>query len=211
MSKSPSYWIDAKKYLSKKDKVMSLLIKKYKSPSETVLTSRKDVFFSLCKSIIGQQISVAAANSVFLKFKKKCKNKINAKTVNKLSSSQLKSCGLSRQKVKGIKSLAKKVLNKEFNPKIISKLSDEEAIIYLSQLRQIGRWSAEMILLFTFNRSNIWPLQDIGLLRAISNNYNKKYFPPKNFLNKLYKKFTPYCSVATWYLWRSIDDEPIQY
>ena len=109
MSKTPSYWNKAKKYLSKKDKIMSSLIKKYKSPSETVLTSRKDVFFSLCKSIIGQQISVAAANSVFLKFKKKCKNKINAKTVNKLSSSQLKSCGLSRQKVKGIKSLAKKV------------------------------------------------------------------------------------------------------
>ena len=169
MSKAPSYWIKAKKYLSKKDKVMSSLIKKYKSPSETVLTSRRDVFFSLCKSIIGQQISVAAANSVFLKFKKKCKNKINAKTVNKLSSSQLKSCGLSRQKVKGIKSLAKKVLNKEFNPKIISKLSDEDAIIYLSQLRQIGRWSAEMILLFTYNRPNIWPVQDIGLLRAISN------------------------------------------
>ena len=158
---------------------MSSLIKKYKSPSETVLTSRRDVFFSLCKSIIGQQISVAAANSVFLKFKKKCKNKINAKTVNKLSSSQLKSCGLSRQKVKGIKSLAKKVLNKEFNPKIISKLSDEEAIIYLSQLRQIGRWSAEMILLFTYNRPNIWPIQDIGLLRAISKNYKKKYLSLK--------------------------------
>ena len=131
MSKAPSYWIKAKKYLSKKDKVMSSLIKKYKSPSETVLTSRRDVFFSLCKSIIGQQISVAAANSVFLKFKKKCKNKINAKTVNKLSSSQLKSCGLSRQKVKGIKSLAKKVLNKEFNPKLISKLSDD-CLLYTS-------------------------------------------------------------------------------
>ncbi len=104
MSKTPSYWNKAKKYLSKKDKVMSILIKKYKSPSETVLTSRKDVFFSLCKSIVGQQISVAAANSVFLKFKKKCKNKINAKVVNKLSNTQLKSCGLSRQKVKGIKS-----------------------------------------------------------------------------------------------------------
>ena len=90
-------------------------------------------------------------------------------------------------------------------------MTDEEAIEYLSELRQIGRWSAEMILLFTFNRSNIWPLQDIGLLRAISNNYKKKYFPPKSFLEKLYKKFTPYCSVATWYLWRSIDNEPIQY
>ena len=83
MSKTPLYWNKAKKYLSKKDKTMSSLIKKYKSPSETVLTSRKDVFFSLCKSIIGQQISVAAANSVFLKFKKKCKNKISAKTVSK--------------------------------------------------------------------------------------------------------------------------------
>ena len=90
-------------------------------------------------------------------------------------------------------------------------MSDEEAIIYLTTLRQIGRWSAEMILLFTFNRSNIWPVQDIGLLRAISNNYKKKYLPPKNFVAKLQKKFNPYCSVATWYLWRSIDDEPIQY
>ena len=85
MSKTPKYWNYAKKYLSKKDKVMSSLIAKYKSPSETVLSTRKDVFFSLCKSIIGQQISVAAANSVFLKFKKKCKNKINAKIVNKLT------------------------------------------------------------------------------------------------------------------------------
>ena len=190
---------------------MFALIKKYKSPSETILTSRKDVFFSLCKSIIGQQISVAAANAVFLKFKKKCKNKITAKIVNKLTTSQIKSCGLSRQKVKGIKSLAKQVIDKTFNPKLIPKMSDEEAIIYLSELRQIGRWSAEMILLFTYNRPNIWPIQDIGLLRAISKNYNKKYLPPKNFVKLLNKKFSPYCSVATWYLWRSIDPEPIQY
>ena len=211
MSKTPRYWNTAKKYLSKKDKVMSSLIKKYKSPSEKVLTSRKDVFLSLCKSIIGQQISVAAANSVFLKFKKKCKNKIIAKSVNKLSVIQLKSCGLSRQKVKGIKSLAQQVLNKTFNPRLISKMSDEDAIIYLSQLRQIGRWSAEMILLFTYNRSNIWPIQDIGLLRAISKNYKKKYLPPENYVKLLNKRFSPYCSVATWYLWRSIDPEPIQY
>ena len=211
MSKTPSYWIRAKKYLSKKDKVMLSLIKKYKSPSEIVLTSRKDVFFSLCKSIIGQQISVAAANSVFLRFKKKCRNRINAKSVSKLTFNQLKSCGLSRQKVLGIKSLAKQTLNKSFNPKLIKKMNDEEAIVYLSNLRQIGRWSAEMILLFTYNRSNIWPIQDIGLLRAISKNYKKKYLPPEKFVKLLKKRFTPYCSVATWYLWRSIDPEPIQY
>jgi len=208
MINKPKYWNKAKRILSQRDKIMRKLIHNYKDRS---LVTRNDIFFSLCKSIIGQQISVAAANSVFLKFKKKCKNKITAKVVNKLSFTNLKNCGLSRQKVKGIKDLAKKTINKSFKPSLIKKMSDEEAIEYLSELRQIGRWSAEMILLFTFNRSNIWPLQDIGLLRAISNNYNKKYFPPKSFLNKLYKKFTPYCSVATWYLWRSIDNEPIQY
>jgi len=211
MSKIPKYWSRAKKNLSNKDKVMGALIKKYKSPTEKILTTRKDIFFSLCKSIVGQQISVAAANSVFLRFKKKCNNKINAKVVSDLSFIQLKSCGLSKQKVKGIQNLAKQILDKTFNPRLISKMSDEEAILYLSQLRQIGRWSAEMILLFTYNRSNIWPIQDIGLLRAISKNYNKNYLPPERFVSLLKKRFSPYCSVATWYLWRSIDPEPIQY
>ncbi len=208
MSKAPKYWAKAKKILSKRDKVMKKLISNYKDGN---LITRNDVFFSLCKSIVGQQISVAAANSVFKKFKKKCNNKIRAKIVNKLSSRSLKSCGLSKQKVKGIKDLARRTLNKSFKPSLIKKMSDEQAIEYLSELKQVGKWSAEMILLFTYNRANIWPLQDIGLLRAISNNYNKKYFPPKSFLDKLYKRFSPYCSVATWYLWRSIDNEPIQY
>ena len=208
MTKQPKYWNKAKKYLSKKDKVMKKLIYKYR---DKTLTTRKDIFFSLCKSIIGQQISVAAANAVFKKFKDTCKGKINPKIVKKINVQKLKKCGLSRQKAKGIKELSIKFVNKSFNPKLIKNMSDEEAIIYLSSLRQIGRWSAEMILLFTFNRENIWPIQDIGLLRAISKNYKKKYLPPKTFINKLYKRFSPYCSVATWYLWRSIDDKPIQY
>ena len=207
MSKQPKYWSKAIKYLSK-DKVMKKLIDKYK---DKTLTTRKNIFLSLCKSIIGQQISVAAANSVFLKFKKECRGKINPKVVNSITTGKLKRCGLSRQKVRGIKELAKKFVNKTFNPRIIKKMDDEEAIIYLSELRQIGRWSAEMILLFTYNRSNIWPVQDIGLLRAISKNYNKKYLPPESYVNLLQKRFSPYCSVATWYLWRSIDPEPIQY
>ena len=179
MTKTPIYWNKAKNHLSKKDKVMKILIKRY---NDTTLSTRKDIFYSLCKSIIGQQISVAAADSVFKKFSNSCKGKITPKSVRKL--------GLI---------------------KLIKKMNDEEAIQYLSTLRQIGRWSAEMILLFTFNRSNIWPVQDIGLLRAISNNYKKKYLPPRKFVIHLKSKFTPYCSVATWYLWRSIDDEPIQY
>ena len=208
MNRSPKYWNKGKKHLSKKDRVMKNLINKYK---EKTLTTRKDIFFSLCKSIVGQQISVTAANSVFKKFKKECNGKINPKTLKKITIQKLKKCGLSRQKAKGIKELSVKFSNKSFNPNLIKKMNDEDAIIYLSTLRQIGRWSAEMILLFTFNRENIWPIQDIGVLRAISNNYKKKYLPPKNFVYFLKKKFSPYCSVATWYLWRSIDDEPIQY
>ena len=208
MSKRPKYWNRAVKYLSKKDPVMKKLISQYK---DKTLTTRKDIFYSLCKSIIGQQISVQAANSVFKKFEKICNGKINAKKINKLGPGKLKRCGLSRQKVRGIKELAVKFENKSFDPNKIKFMTDEEAIIYLSSLRQIGRWSAEMILLFTLNRPDIWPVQDIGLLRSISNNYKKKYFPPKKFVEFLRKKFTPYCSVATWYLWRSIDDEPIQY
>ena len=207
MSQRPKYWNKAKKILSKKDKVMRKLINNYKDKS---LVTRNDVFYSLCKSITGQQLSIFSASAIFKRFQKKV-GKINPTRVSKLSISQIKSCGMTKQKAKGIKELAVKMIQKEFNPKLINQMSDEEAIEYLSELRQIGRWSAEMILLFTFNRSNIWPLQDIGLLRAISNNYNKKYFPPRKFLDKLYKKFTPYCSVATWYLWRSIDNEPIQY
>ena len=211
MTKKPKYWSTAKKYLSNKDKIMEKLIKSYKSPSEVILTSRKDVFFSLCKSIIGQQISVAAANSVFLRFKKECNGKIKPLTVSKLTTTKLRKCGLSRQKILGIKSLSKQMIEKSFNPNLIEKMSDEEAIEYLSKLRQIGKWSAEMILLFTYNRPNIWPVQDIGLLRAISKNYKKDYLPPEKFVNLLKKRFSPYCSVATWYLWRSIDPEPIQY
>ena len=207
MSNKPKYWNRAKRILSKKDKVMRKLINNYKDKS---LVTRNDVFYSLCKSITGQQLSIFSASAIFKRFQKKV-GKITPTRVSKLSISQIKSCGMTKQKAKGIKELAVKMIRKEFNPKLINKMSDEEAIEYLSELRQIGRWSAEMILLFTFNRSNIWPIQDIGLLRAISKNFNKKYLPPQKFVSSLQKKYSPYCSVATWYLWRSIDNDPIQY
>ena len=141
--------------LSKKDKVMKKLINDYKDGS---LVTRNDVFFSLCKSIIGQQISVAAANSVFLRFKKKCKNKINARTVSKLSFSNLKSCGLSKQKAKGIKDLAKRTLNKTFKPSFIKKMTDEEAGEF-----QLSNGAMDQFRSFLFSR--VMPnLKKIGLL-----------------------------------------------
>ena len=203
----PKWWEKSKKYLSKKDKVMKRLINSYKGN----LTTRNNFFYSLTRSIISQQISVSAAESVFLKFQKKCNGKIKPKTVSKLSISDLRRCGLSRMKAIGIKSLSEKILNKSFNPRLIKNMTDEEAIVYLSSLRQIGRWSSEMVLIFFYNRPNIWPVQDIGLLRAISNNYKKKYLPPVSFVNKLQKKFSPYCTLAVMALWYSVDNEPVQY
>ena len=203
----PKWWEKSKKYLSKKDKVMKRLINSYKGN----LTTRNNFFYSLTRSIISQQISVSAAESVFLKFQKKCNGKIKPKTVSKLSISDLRRCGLSRLKAIGIKSLSEKILNKSFNPRLIKNMTDEEAIVYLSSLRQIGRWSSEMVLIFFYNRPNIWPVQDIGLLRAISNNYKKKYLPPMSFVNKLQKKFSPYCTLAVMALWYSVDNEPVQY
>ena len=186
-------------------------MKKLLSVYKGHLTTRNNFFYSLTRSIISQQISVSAADSVFSKFEKKCRGKINPKIVSKLSITDLRRCGLSRMKALGIKSLADKILDKSFNPKLIKKMSDEEAINYLSTLRQIGRWSSEMVLIFFYNRPNIWPVQDIGLLRAISNNYKKKYLPPKSFVNKLQKKFSPYCTLAVMALWYSVDNEPVQY
>ena len=203
----PKWWNKGKTYLYKRDKVMRKLLSVYKGH----LTTRNNFFYSLTRSIISQQISVSAADSVFSKFEKKCKGKINPKIVSRLTITDLRRCGLSRMKALGIKSLADKILDKSFSPKLIKKMSDEEAINYLSSLRQIGRWSSEMVLIFFYNRPNIWPVQDIGLLRAISNNYKKKYLPPKSFVNKLQKKFSPYCTLAVMALWYSVDNEPVQY
>jgi len=203
----PKWWDKGKRYLVKRDKVMHKILMEYKGH----LTTRKNFFYSLSRSIISQQISVSAADAVFSRFEKKCKGKIKPKIVSKLSISDLRKCGLSRMKAKGIKSLAKRILDKSFDPKLIKKMSDEDAINYLSSLRQIGRWSSEMVLIFFYNRPNIWPVQDIGLLRAISNNYKKKYLPPNFFVKKLQKKFSPFCTLAVMALWYSVDNEPIQY
>ena len=211
----PKWWNKGKKYLSKRDKVMGKLIKTYKGN----LITRSNFFYSLTRSISSQQVSVQSGDAIFSRFEKKCKSKITPKVVDKLSLRSLRSCGLSRNKANGIKSLAKKILDKSFQPKKIKSMSDDEAINYLIKLKMIGPWTAMMLLCFVFNRPNIRPTYnkktplDIGLLRAISINYKKKYLPPIVFTKKLQKKFSPYCTMATWYLWRSIDPDnlPIQY
>ena len=208
MKKPPSYWNSAKKTLSKRDPVLKKVIKKF---NKGFLTTRKDPFFSLCRTIVGQQISTKAADSIWLKFEKKCKKKIIPKNVLKLSSSTLRSAGLSRQKISYLKNIAKSFKNKSFNIRDLKNMNDEQAISYITQLKGLGIWSAQMFLMFNLNRPDIFPTKDIGLVRAISKNYKIPYPPSERFLNKISKLHLGYRSVFTWYMWRSIDPVDVEY
>ena len=205
-TKPPYYWYRAKKFLSKKDKKLAKIINKY----DGYLVSRNDPFYSLCRSIIGQQISVKAADSIWLKFEKIIK-KIKPVNLIKLSNAKLASIGLSRQKILYLKITAKEFLNKTLDIKILQKMSDDEAIKSLVRIKGIGIWTAQMFLIFNLNRSNIFPFSDIGLIKAISKNYKKEYPLKKDELDYFKNKWHPYSTVATWYMWRSIDPVPVAY
>ncbi len=208
MNKPPSYWYKAKKKLSKRDPVLRKIIKKY---NKGFLTSKSRPFLSICRTIVGQQISVKAADSIWAKFELKCKKKINPETVLKLSSRTLKSAGLSRQKISYLKNIAKNFKNKSFSVKNLQKMNDEDAINYIIKLKGLGVWSAQMFLMFNLNRADIYPTGDIGLLRAISLNYKKSYPPSKKFLDQISKLHLGYRTVLTWYMWRSIDPVEVSY
>ena len=208
MKRSPVYWQKAKRILSKRDPVLRTVIKKYK---KGFLTTRNNPFFSLCRTIVGQQISTKAANSIWAKFEKKCKKHIIPNKVLKLSSRTLKSAGLSRQKVSYLKNIAKSFRNKSFSVKELKKMNDKEAINYITKLKGLGVWSAEMFLMFNLNTPDIFPIKDIGLLRAISKNYKTSYPPSKRFLDKISRLHSGYRTVFTWYMWRSIDPADVEY
>tara|TARA_B100000686_G_C16600989_1_gene868588 strand:+ start:185 stop:811 length:627 start_codon:yes stop_codon:yes gene_type:complete len=208
MKSPPTYWKKAKKVSSKKDSVLKKIIKKY---NEGFLTTRNNPFYSLCRTIIGQQISTKAADSIWSKFEKKCKKNIKPKTILKIPNRNLKSAGLSRQKISYLKNIAKAFANKSFDLKKLKKMDDNEAVQYITKLKGLGVWSAEMFLMFNLNRPDIFPIKDIGLLRAISKNYKTSYPPSKIFLSKISKLHAGYRTVFTWYMWRSIDPSDVEY
>ena len=208
MKKPPAYWNKAKRILSKRDPVLRKIINKF---NKGYLTSRKDPFFSLCRTIIGQQISTKAADSIWSRFEIKCNKKIIPNTVLKLTSRSLRNVGLSRQKTNYLKNIAKSFKNKSFNIKNLKKMNDDLAINYITQLKGLGVWSAQMFLMFNLNRPDIFPTKDIGLIRAISKNYKTSYPPSERFLNKISKMHSGYRSVFTWYMWRSIDPVDVEY
>ena len=207
INKPPIFWQKAKKVLSAKDKKLSKIIKSY---PDDFLFSKSDPFFTLARSIVGQQISVKAAQSVWDRLEIKVK-KINPKIIVTTHSSTLKSVGLSRQKVSYLKNLANAFIEKKIKVDIWDKMTDEEIIQDLIQIKGIGRWTAEMFLIFNLCRADIFPLDDIGMIKALCKLNNIQYPTEREIVIKVGERWKPYRSVATWYLWRSLDPIPVEY
>ena len=159
---------------------------------------------------MGQQISVKAAQSVWDKFEKKVKI-VKPEFVKRMHYMKLKSCGLSRQKISYLKSLSISFINNEINPRKWNNYTDDEIIDELITIKGIGRWTAEMYLIFNLCRPDVFPVDDLGLIKGICNCYNLKYPLDRDVVKKISKKWAPYRSVATWYFWRSLDPIPVEY
>ena len=207
IKKKPVFWSTAKKELKKKDKKLGKIIEKYQ---QDFLYSKSDPFLTLARSIVGQQISVKAAQSIWDKLIFKI-GKINPNIIIKTHSNRLKSAGLSRQKVQYLKNLSIAFLNNDLKIKSWDTMSDEDIISDLTKIKGIGRWTAEMFLIFNLCREDVFPLDDIGMIKGICKIYNQAYPIKKEILIQIGNKWKPYRSVATWYLWRSLDPIPVEY
>ncbi len=205
--KKPMFWEKAKEDLVKKDKKLGKIINNY---PKDFLFSKSDPFYTLARSIVGQQISVKAAQAVWDRVEKKI-TKIEPNILIKTHHSSLKSCGLSRQKISYLKSLSKSFINDEINPKNWQKMNDDLIIEELVKIKGIGRWTAEMFLIFNLCRPDIFPVDDVGLIKGICNCYNLNYPISKEHAINLSNKWKPWRSVATWYFWRSLDPIPVEY
>ena len=203
----PKYWNKGKIYLSNKDKVLKKLIQTYRNE---YLNLNSNYFHSLINSIIGQQISVSAADSMKTKFFK-LKRNITPQTVSKLRTTDLRKCGLSRQKILYIRNISKFFLQNKKFIKNINKSSEEEIYNNLIEIKGVGNWTIHMFLMFSYGSSNIFPTGDLGFLNAISKLYKVQLPISERKLKLLYKKWSPYSSQATWYLWRSLDPIPVNY
>ncbi len=203
----PDYWEDACKHLVKKDRVMKRLIPQF---GEACLQSRNDPFITLARSIVGQQISVKAAQSVWDKFTKLSK-KLSPSAVLKLKVDDMRAAGLSARKIEYIVDLALHFDSGALHVKSWDGMDDEAIIAELVAIRGIGRWTAEMFLIFHMMRPNVLPLDDIGLINGISQNYFSGEAVSRSEIREVAAPWAPYCSVATWYLWRSLDPLPVDY
>lgn len=203
MKKSKTDLILAEQHLKKKDRILCKIIDMV---GHCELHLRLDIFQALVESIIHQQLSIKAAATIFHRFKSLYPDAFpDPKEIIDTSFDKLRGVGISRNKVGFLKDLSQKFTDGTIDPSKFSIMSDEEIIEHLIQVKGIGLWSSEMFLIFSMGRLNVLPLDDIGFKRAVQLQYGSKYTASKEKLKKLGEKWSPYCSVATWYLWKSLD------
>ena len=207
ISVAPDYWDEACKHLVKKDRVMKRLIPQF---GDACLQSRGDPFITLARSIVGQQISVKAAQSVWDKFAV-LPRKLTPANVLKLKVDDMRAAGLSARKVEYLVDLSLNFDSGNLQIKKWSEMDDETIIAELIAIRGIGRWTAEMFLIFHLLRPNVLPLDDVGLINGISKNYFSGESVSRSEAREVSAPWAPYRSVATWYIWRSLDPLPVDY
>ena len=203
---TPEYWSEACAELCVKDPVLAKVIKKYPEP---ILTSKGDLFSTLIRSIVGQQISVLAADAIWGRFIALV-GEVSPEPILKPTPEMLKNCGLTSRKVEYIRGISE-TWTREYAGLDWEILSDDEVKRKLIALRGVGPWTAEMILMFSLLRPDIFPIDDIGAIRAIENIYNRGEVMTKDELLDQANIWAPWRTVATWFLWRTIDDEPVEY
>ena len=204
---TPEYWDDACRHLTKKDRVMKRLIPQH---GDACLQSRGDAFTTLARSIVGQQISVKAAQSVWDRFAA-LPRRMSPGHVLKLKVDDMRAAGLSARKVEYLVALALHFDSGAVRVAAWKDMEDEDIIAELTGIRGIGRWTAEMFLIFHLMRPNVLPLDDIGLINGISRNYFSGESVSRSDAREVAAAWAPYCSVATWYIWRSLDPLPVAY
>jgi len=212
----PDYWEQATADLSAADPVMAKIIADY--PGE-VMQSRGDAFYTLARSIVGQQVSVKAADSMWAKYEASI-GQVTPKRQLGMEEETLRGCGLSRQKIRYLGEIAQFFIDNDADAAWFVEKTDDEVMTALTSIVGVGRWTAEMFLIFHLQRPDFLPLDDIGLQRAVEKLYPKQlkkdYFEQKTRekyerIEKVAKKWRPWRSVATWYLWRSLDPVPVEY
>jgi DNA-3-methyladenine glycosylase II len=204
---TPHFWDEACKHLVKKDRVMKRLIPQC---GDGCLETRGDAFVTLARSIVGQQISVKAAQTVWDRFAV-LSRKLTPRNVLKLKVDDMRAAGLSARKVEYLVDLALHFDNGALHVKAWDAMTDDEIVAELIAIRGIGRWTAEMFLIFHLMRPNVLPLDDVGLINGISKNYFSGDVVSRSDAREVAAAWAPYCTVATWYIWRSLDPVPVEY
>ncbi len=205
--KPPEYWARAKRALAKKDPVMREIIR---SRPKVFLQRRGEPFLTLARAIVGQQISVKAAQSVWDRMVL-CVSEVTPQNILAKKRPELRACGLSDRKTEYIADLAQHFADGKIHVHRWPDMSDEEIIAELVEVRGIGRWTAEMFLIFNLLRADVFPLDDLGLQKGIRVAYFKGRKISLKSMKKLGDTWRPWRSVATWYLWRSLDPIPVEY